>query len=175
MELLETFDSLGNKKNVGKEKAQARINGDFLSVIHLWIINPANKKILIQQRSFYKESAKGKWDLSVGGHIRFGESEIQALIRETSEEIGITLTEKDDIRKLFSAKYDNNYYKYFWHVYLLVKDIRLEDIVINEEEVMDIKYITIEEFKDMYYGNNNELQKHDYIPDLINKMQEILS
>ena len=36
-----------------------------------------------------KDIQPGKWDTAVGGHVDYGESVIEALYRETSEELGL--------------------------------------------------------------------------------------
>ena len=37
-----------------------------------------------------KEIQPGKWDTAVGGHVAYGESILEALYRESSEELGLT-------------------------------------------------------------------------------------
>ena len=37
-----------------------------------------------------KEIQPGKWDTSVGGHVSYGESILEAVYREASEELGFT-------------------------------------------------------------------------------------
>jgi len=58
-------------------------------VVHLHVIN-RNEQIYIQKRSMKKEIQPGKWDTSVGGHVIYGEGILEALMREASEEIGMS-------------------------------------------------------------------------------------
>lgn len=57
-------------------------------VVHLHIID-RQERLLLQKRSMKKDLQPGKWDTSVGGHVIYGESVMEALFREAEEEIGL--------------------------------------------------------------------------------------
>lgn len=56
-------------------------------VIHIHIIDRFSR-IYLQKRSMRKDIQPGKWDTAVGGHVSYGESIIEAVFREASEELG---------------------------------------------------------------------------------------
>lgn len=58
-------------------------------VVHLHVLSPDRKSILLQRRSLAKDIQPGRWDTAVGGHIDYGESVADALVREAREELGI--------------------------------------------------------------------------------------
>ena len=58
-------------------------------VVHLHIMDREGR-IYLQKRSKDKKIQPGKWDTAVGGHISYGESVIEALYRESEEELGLT-------------------------------------------------------------------------------------
>jgi len=58
-------------------------------VVHLHVFN-SRGELYLQKRPMYKDIQPGKWDTSVGGHVDYGETTIEALRRETAEELGIT-------------------------------------------------------------------------------------
>ncbi len=58
-------------------------------VIHIHIIDRYSR-IYLQKRSMRKDIQPGKWDTAVGGHVSYGESLLEAVYREASEELGFT-------------------------------------------------------------------------------------
>lgn len=58
-------------------------------VVHLHIIDRQGR-ITLQKRSRTKDLHPGKWDTAVGGHVSYGEGILEALYRETAEELGLT-------------------------------------------------------------------------------------
>lgn len=57
-------------------------------VVHLHIIDRFGK-LYLQKRSRTKDLYPGYWDTAVGGHVTYGESLSEALIREAAEELGL--------------------------------------------------------------------------------------
>jgi len=57
-------------------------------VVHLHVFN-SKGELYLQKRPAWKDIQPAKWDTAVGGHIDFGETPEQALMREVCEELGI--------------------------------------------------------------------------------------
>ena len=57
-------------------------------VVHLHVFN-SRGEIYLQRRPAWKDIQPGKWDTAVGGHIDYGETPEEALMREVREELGI--------------------------------------------------------------------------------------
>ncbi len=68
-------------------------------VVHLHVFNSAGE-LYLQKRPAWKDIQPGKWDTAVGGHIDYGETPEDALLREVREELGIT-----DFTPEFVTKY----------------------------------------------------------------------
>lgn len=168
MELVDILDENGNKIGI-KDREDAFRDGNFLRAVHLWIYSPKKNKILIQKRSSKKKYDKNKWDLTCGGHVKVGEDSITAIIRETKEEIGLDISSENFI-KLYEEKYIGSK-KYFFNVYFLEKDVDINDLVLQEEEVQDIKYFSIEELENMY-NTGTDFVKQCYIEKFIKFLKE---
>ena len=58
-------------------------------VVHIHILNHMGE-FYLQKRAAGKDSYPGYWDSSVGGHVGFGESVAEALLREAQEELRLS-------------------------------------------------------------------------------------
>lgn len=58
-------------------------------VVHLHVFN-SRGEVYLQKRPEWKDIQPGKWDTAVGGHVDYGETPEEALMREVREELGIT-------------------------------------------------------------------------------------
>lgn len=76
---------------IGKATRGECHNGSRLlhAVVHLHVFN-GRGEVYLQKRPEWKDIQPGKWDTAVGGHIDYGETPGQALVREVREELGIT-------------------------------------------------------------------------------------
>lgn len=57
-------------------------------VVHLHVFN-SRGDLYLQRRPCWKDIQPGKWDTAVGGHMDYGETPDEALLREVREELGI--------------------------------------------------------------------------------------
>lgn len=58
-------------------------------VVHLHILDRMGR-LYLQQRADTKDLLPGCWDTAVGGHVSYGEYIMEALFRESGEELGFT-------------------------------------------------------------------------------------
>ena len=78
------------------------------------------------------------------GLVQSGENSIQGIKRELKEEIGVTIDD-NDLNLLKTVKESNA----FRDIYIINKEVPIETIKFNDGEVVDAKYVIIEELKQM--------------------------
>lgn len=151
MELRDLYDA--NKCVTGKTfvKGEQVPKGYYYLIVAIYIQN-SKGEFLIQKRVPRKG---GQW-ATTAGHPKAGESSLEGLLTEVSEEIGIDLSGDNPILFETWNKFDQ-----FFDIYYLKKDIDLSEIKIQEEEVDGVRWASIEEIKEMY--KNGEFHEGHYI------------
>ena len=120
----EYFPVIDTNGNVtGFESRKNCHNGSKIlhPVVHLQVFN-SKGEIYLQKRSMNKDIQPGKWDTAVGGHVDYGESIFEALCREAREELGIMITEKEDVKYLFSYIFESEIEKEMVNTFSLIFD-----------------------------------------------------
>lgn len=178
-EYLDIFDENNKSLNEKKERKIVHEKGLWHREIAVWILNEKNE-ILIQKRAATKKLAPNKWALCAG-HIISGETIIEAALREVEEEVGIkNLCPADlilfDIQKTSNITEDvqNNNYKY---CYILKTNYKENEFVIQEEELSEVKYISMEELENLSKKESENYAgslKGKKLKDNLNKIQEKL-
>ena len=150
-ELIDVYNS--KKENTGKvvERKRGALleKGEFIISVTCWIINK-NGEILLTQRKLDKHNG-GKWEPTTGLVVS-GESSLQGIIRELDEEIGIQVNQSEItlIKEIIEERTDVSFFR---DIYLIRKDIDLRAIKYNDGEVVNAKYVTIDEFNSMLLRN----------------------
>ncbi len=137
MEKRDLYDE--NKQLTGETiyKGQEVPKGRYYITVIVWIQNE-KKEFLIQKRVLKKD---GKWS-TTGGHPVSGETSKQGIFTEIKEELGLNLESKEII--LFKTiKTEDD----FVDLYYLKANIDINDVIMQKEEVADVKWATIEEIR----------------------------
>ena len=161
-EYIDVLDENGSLTGKTKERGAIHRDGDWHKVIQIFIIN--GNRVLLQQRSLKKKSDPGKWCAAASGHISAGESSREAAWKEFVEELGINV-EKDkmilvDTFKSPSVIYNNGikiYNNHFVDLYISTQEIKLENLQIQEDEVEQVRFYTIDEFAEMVQKKDERL------------------
>lgn len=163
MELLQVFDNDKNMLNeyVERDKKNELPKGKNFMIILLFIQNQQGK-FLIQKVS--KE--KGGEYATTGGHTTFGDDNVITAIKECKEELGITLSE-EELVLVSSRKYDCCFAETFY----CKKEINVQDIDLQVEEVESVEWLSIEEIKKLIINNQFRKGNISAFEKLLNYLQ----
>lgn len=138
MELLDVYDSKGNVtgRTIVRGDKSVILNDDEHVAVGVIYIENNNGEFLIQKTSI----EKGGQFSSTGGHVSSGETPLSSIKREVEEEIGIDIYD-DEVIELGYLLYD----KPLRYMFYLKKDINLDDVKVQKEEVDYVKYMSVDE------------------------------
>lgn len=120
---------------------------DYHLVVEIWLRN-SRGEVLLTKRHPNKHYG-GLWECT-GGSVLAGEESLPAAVREVKEEIGVDLTQgiPGILLTSLSIRRENQYSAHY-DVYLFERDIQLEDLILQLEEVVDAKWVTQQELEQM--------------------------
>ncbi|MDO4753630.1 MAG: NUDIX domain-containing protein [Bacillota bacterium] len=129
-------------------------------VVHICIFNTRGE-MLIQQRQPFKKGWSDLWDFTVGGSAVAGDTSQQCAQRELEEELGIKHSFEGVCPHLtLSAD------RVFDDIYIVEKDIDLESLTLQKEEVQAVKWASREEI-DALLDAGKFIQYHRSLIDLL--------
>jgi len=168
-ELLDVLNKNGEKSGQKVSRQECYEYGFLHSCVIIWVLNK-NYEILVQRRARNKISFGGKWDKSVGGGVDSGETSVIAAIRESREELGLDITPN---QLEFIGKLPDEYNvgagtaKVIIDSFVVVGDYKISDMILQPEEVDEVKYVSsdwIEQNSYINYPENSILgDKHYYL------------
>jgi isopentenyl-diphosphate delta-isomerase type 1 len=161
-ELVDICDENNNLLGFSKLKSEAHKTGLWHRAAHIWIYN-SKGEIILQLRAKDKSVFPDVWDVSCAGHVTAGEEPIISAIRELEEEIGITVKKKE--LKFFKIiKIDVIFRKMknkeFYYVFFLKFDGDIKKLKLQDEEVQEIKFISIDKLKQELKENPDKYLPH---------------
>lgn len=118
-------------------------DGEYHMVVHVCIFNSKNQ-LLIQRRQPSKKGWPNMWDITVGGSALRGESSCQAAEREVFEEIGLKL-DLSGARPDFTINFEDGFDDY----YLLEREVNIDELHLQTEEVQAVRWADKEEVLQM--------------------------
>ena len=162
MELIDIYDDLGQKCDKSEDKDEAHRKALIHRGVCVWIINSKNE-LLLQTRSD-NVMFPNMLDISFSGHIQAGETSIEAAKREGREELGINIDESK-LKYLFSCREYGGVDGYFENeiddVFLYRADIPINEYSFCDNEVKEVRYIPLDEFKMMVESNSPMLLPYE--------------
>lgn len=161
-ECLTVYDKANNPIGIVNRR-EAIEKGLLVEGVQLWIINPDNNQVLMQKRNRNKKNNPGKIDVSVSGHVKPNETPTQAMLRETSEEIGFKDSQLlcSKMQKFAQNQIDLRKFgrqgNYSMTFYLAFLDFSLDSYQKNDGEVETLFFMDYEELKQRVRKNDSEM------------------
>ncbi|MBR6948704.1 MAG: NUDIX hydrolase [Bacilli bacterium] len=146
MELLDIYDSNGNatgRKIERGDKAAVLNENEHIAVAVIFIENDKGE-FLIQKTS----QEKGGEFSSTGGHVDSGETPMMAIKREVKEELGYNVDD-EQIEEYGFILYDMP----IRYLYYLKKNIPLDKIIIQQDEVEYVEYMSVSKINELIESN----------------------
>jgi 8-oxo-dGTP pyrophosphatase MutT (NUDIX family) len=116
---------------------------------HLWLTDGA--RLLLQRRHPGKETDPGRWDIAVAGHLSAGQTPLEALVRETFEELGLRL---DPASLEFLTARPKQYVetafidREWQHLFAGRWAGDVSTLVLQPEEVVDARWMAVGDYHD---------------------------
>lgn len=151
MELLDILDENGKLTGEKEERIIVHQKGLWHMHVGVWIMNQKGE-LLFQQRSPNKKVNPMRWTRT-GGHVDSGETPLVGVQREVEEEIGVKIP-FDEFELINIEKTVTPHSKHFTYNYFTLVNYKIEEYTMQKEEVINLKYITIEQME-------KAIQEHD--------------
>ena len=156
MELIDIVDELGIPTGETIDRTVAHRTGARHRTTHIWIVRKKDNRvqIMLQKRSKNKDSFPGCYDISSAGHIPAGDDFADSGLRELEEELGLVVTKEELIEcGILNIFTENEFHGIHYvdnqisKVFLLWKDIEIEDLRLQEEEIESAIWMDFEACK----------------------------
>ena len=140
------------RKTTGKKMLKDAIQPKGLKyvTVAVFIYNPKTHKFLIQKRSADKGGKFG----TTSGHPIFGQSSLEGMVTEIKEEIGLDV-DKDSLKFIDTIERKKKYVD----IYYMEKDIKLDNLSIQKEELDEVLWMSKKEI-DLFYSKNKFKKTH---------------
>lgn len=132
MEYWDVYDKKGKWKRRAIRKGERLKNDEYHIIVEGWILRD-DGNFIIQRRALDKKSFAGMWYCSAGGSVISRETPKEGMVREFKEELGIDISEEElHLKRIITEK------NTIFYIFLVHKNISLDEIKLQEEEVMDV-------------------------------------
>lgn len=146
MEYFDLYNEEGHPLGKVATRHQSLGTQEYFLVVHVWIENE-DKEFLIQKRAKKNDPIPHQWAIT-SGIPNSKETPLDAAIRETKEELGITL-DKKQLKKRALIVSNHNQYNTITHVYHTYEAVELDRLRIDKKEVIDTQYADLKKILKM--------------------------
>ena len=119
-----------------------------------------------KNKNHYDFERQNYLDFVVGGHVLSGESEIDAVIRESKEEIGLNVKQEDiflaGVRQTSHKVAENFIEREFQFIFSHTTQLDLRKLKVDKKEVTSIVYCNIDELLKLLEGDTDKIYMKEY-------------
>lgn len=166
MEYWDLYDKNRKKINKTVKRGDPLQDDEYHLVVNAWIKNDKNE-FLITQRSENKKFAF-MWECT-GGSVLQGETSIEGAIREVKEELGIDVEKSTGKLIGTTLRYYPNCPDIF-DVWLFTSNVPLSDVKVQEEEVCNVMWASIDEIKKL--REDKKFEANAFFDEVLNYVEE---
>jgi len=162
MEILDLYDKNGNKLYKTHIRGEPLKSNEYCIAVDVWIKNNKGQFLLTQRHP--SKIYPRKWECT-SGCILSGEDSFTGALREVKEEIGINLKKEEGKNIYRICRHDR---QIIFDIFLFNKSVNINEVKLQEDEVIDIKWIEKEELLEMF-KREEMVEPLDYVFELIEK------
>ena len=140
MEKWDLYNAKREKSGIAVCRGEIIPKGLYHLSVSVWIVNQQGQYLLSQRHP------KKQWECT-GGSVLSGETSLQGAIREVKEELGILLTPGSE-KLIYQTRREN--VQDFYDVWLFHKDIKIEEMRLQETEVVDVQWVNPDKLFKMF-------------------------
>lgn len=144
MEKWDLYNAKREKSGITVCRGEIIPKGLYHLSVSVWIVNQQGQYLLSQRHP--KKQYPLYWECT-GGSVLSGETSLQGAIREVKEELGILLTPGSE-KLIYQSRREN--VQDFYDVWLFHKDIKIEEMRLQETEVVDVQWVNPDKLFEMF-------------------------
>lgn len=130
---------------------------NYVTVV-VFIYSKKNNKWLMQKRS---KDKGGKW-ATTSGHPVSGQTSVEGMVTEIKEELGLTVRKEELELKTTVKRKDK-----FVDIYYLEKDVNIEKLDIQKEELTEVNWMTKSDVEAFYSAQKYKKSHYMYFKELL--------
>ena len=161
MEKWDLYNEKREKLNKIVQRGDRLEDNEYHLVINAWLKNEKGEFLIVQRAP--NKTYPYMWEC-VGGSAIIGEDSLDAVVREVKEETGIDI-DKTNVQFIGTAL---RYYPGcpdILDVWIVEDNTPIENVVVQEEEVCNVKWASAEEIKELY--KNKQFEANAFFEDII--------
>lgn len=170
-ELWDIVDEYGNKTGRLHERGTTMKKGEYHLSVSVWILNK-KCEFLISKRT-PTQIASNMWE-TTGGSAIAGENSLEAALRETREELSLTLNpENGHIFTKYTYPHSSGDGAAYFEVWVFVQEVDISTVVLLPTETCDVIWASKEKIKQ--YIEDGQFINYSYIEELFCTASELIN